>query len=147
MKGIVIFTIVFIFFTGGAVLSLLYSKKKNYIKKTRYSEKWSETTKNTINWIIRILAVILSLVLLIYVTIPMAIDIPNLISGKYNEYEGEVTSYKFNNNYKGNILCKRTIMVNNKEKFTYYFGDPVEKGQHVTVVYLPNSRFVLDILE
>ena len=147
MRGIVIFTIVFIFFTGGAVLSLLYSKKKNYIKKTRYSEKWSETTKNTINWIIRILAVILSLLLLIYVTIPMAIDIPSLISGKYYEYEGKVTSYKFNNNYKGNILGKRTIMVNNKEKFTYYFGDLVEEGQHVTVVYLPNSRFVLEVIE
>jgi len=76
----------------------------------------------------------------------MAIDIPSLISGKYNEYEGKVTSSKYNTNCKGNILRMRTIMVNNKEKFTYYFGEPVEEGQHVTVVYLPNSRFVLEIL-
>ncbi len=147
MKGVVIFSIVFIFFTGGAVLSLLFTKKKNYFRKTRYTERWSDSTKKIINWVIRGLAIVLFSLLLIYVTIPMAIDIPSLISGKYNEYEGKVTSYKYNTNYKGNILGMRTIMVNNKEKFTYYFGEPVEEGQHVTVVYLPNSRFVLEVIE
>ncbi len=147
MRGIIIFSIVFIFFTGGAVLSLLFTTKKNYFRKTRYSEKWSDRTKKIINWIIRVLAVVLSLMLFIYVTIPMAMDIPDLISGEYNECEGKVTYYAYNTSYKGNLLSKRTIMVNDKEKFVYYFGDPVEEGEHVIVEYLPNSRFVLEILE
>ncbi len=38
-------------------------------------------------------------------------------------------------------------MIDNNELFTYYLGPVVQVDEIVTVVYLPNSRFVLEVTE
>ena len=86
--------------------------------------------------------------LFVFITIPMSIDIPCLISGDYKTCKGVVTSYEYNTGYKGrNLFLGQDIMIDNNELFTYYLGPVVQVDEIVTVVYLPNSRFVLEVTE
>lgn len=91
MSGTLKFIIIFSFFTGGAIGFLLMCRKKTFISKTHYSEKWSGTKKKTINWIVRAFLGSISVMLFVFITIPMSIDIPCLISGDYKTCKGVVT--------------------------------------------------------
>ena len=146
MSGLIKFAFIYLFFTGVAIASLLYCRRKYLFDKTYYTEKWSEKTKAIVSWIIRVLAVALAVGLFVYITLPMSKDIPNLLSNHYLTSEGEITSYELHRGHRGrNYFFKQEITLNDEERFDSYFGPRVKEGQYVRVEYLPNSRFVLKV--
>lgn len=147
MSSIIAFLIVYVFFTGFSLLIVLFSRRKELLLK-KFTKKWTESKKKKIYSIMRwVLRGIAALIIFFY-TIPMSIDISNLISGNSKTINGLITTY--NNNYRDRhqfIFSTQTITIDDKERFTIYWGQYLELGQKVTVVYLPNSRFVLEVTE
>ena len=147
MSSIIAFLIVYVFFTGFSLLIVLFSRRKELLLK-KFTKKWTESKKKKIFSIIRWVLRGISVLIIFFYTIPMSIDIPNLISGDYKTINGSITSY--NNNHKERyqfIFSTQTITIEDKEHFTVYWGPYLELGQRVTVEYLPNSRFVLEVIE
>lgn len=146
MSGFLKFAFYYLFTTGVAIASILYCRRKYLFDKTYYTEKWSEKTKVIVSWVIRVFAVALAVVLFVYNTLPMSKDIPDLLSNKYITCEGEITSYQLYRGHKGrNYFFKQKMTISDEERFEFYFGPRVKKGQYVRVEYLPNSRFVLEV--
>lgn len=147
MDPVITFLIIYVFFTGFSLTIFLFSRKKELLLKS-FTKKWTESKKkkvfSIIRWVLRGCAI---LIIVLY-TIPMSLDIFNLISGNSKTINGSITSY--NNNYNDRyqlIFFIQTVTIDNKEPFTIYWGHNLELGQKVTVIYLPNSRFVLEVLE
>ena len=147
MNGILKFLVTFVFFIGIIIVVIFFCIKKNYIVKTA-QDLFRESTKKIINWAIRIVAAALGILVLICFIIPLSIDIPSLISGNYKTTNGVITSYYPESGYKRySAFYSQEITLDNSEQFSFYLGPNVEEGDAVTVVYLPNSRFVLEIIE
>jgi hypothetical protein len=126
-----------------AFLCGLGKKNGNYIFKGGKAERWSTKRKKVFNIIIYCFLGLISIFCLIYIVIPMILDIPVIISGKNLTTSGTITSASTDGGSRG-LKSNQEITVRSNE-FHTYFLPKFKKGEKVEIKYLPHSRFVLEI--
>jgi hypothetical protein len=145
MSSLIAFLILYVFYAGFSLTIIILSRRKELLLKS-FTKKWTDSKKKKIYSIIRWVLRGIAALVIFFFTIPMSIDIPHLISGDYKTVNGSITSYSSNHNERHQLFFStQTITVEDKEHFTIYWGRYLELGQRVTIVYLPNSRFVLEV--
>ena len=127
-----------------AIFCLLFSSSKYLDNRKLYIEKKIPKKHRIVLqfmvWFMRCFAVLL----LIYFIVPFSLDIPRLFSGNFEKINGYVTMVETSSR---KSWSTKTIKIDNEEKFYYYIGPKVEVGQKVTIIYLPHSKYVVDIIE
>lgn len=144
------FLVVYIIMIAVTIFLIIYStkKEKKYLSKVTW-ERSSPLKRRVISWVVRSFFIAMTCFTLIVFIIPMSIDVPNLISGKYATSRGIISLYdKANDSHANpgsNFLDAQSFTLNNNEKFRVYYGPALAKGDEVVVTYLPFSKYVLDI--
>lgn len=119
------------------------SNNGSYIGREGKAAHWSKDAQQNFNtivkWGFRIFAIFIILILVL----PMAKDIPNIISNKQMSITGKV---EHENALFGTRFIRQSITVENVTVYQY-FGRPLFNGDYRTINYLPNSKFVIDVIE
>lgn len=143
-KGYLLFLLIFLFALGGSIFFLKYSFKKSFLQK-QFEEKMGSKKKKTINSFVRWFIRCLVALMFYFYVLPFGLDLPRLISHNYEMIEGYVTAIDSSNGRY--ILSQQTITIDNEYKFYNYSLPRVEKDEKLTIIYLPNSKFVVDIIK
>ncbi|MDF2787914.1 MAG: hypothetical protein K0S80_1012 [Neobacillus sp.] len=140
-----VFWIVLFFFLIISIAFLCGLGKKNgsYIFKRGKADRWSTKRKTVFNIVIYCFFGLISIFCLIYIVIPMILDIPVVISGKSLTISGTITSASTDSGSRS-LKSNQDITVRSNDFHTYFFPR-FKKGEKVKIKYLPHSGFVLEI--
>ena len=140
MSGVIVFLISWLVFWGAIVYIVIFSQK--FIKKKKKEEDWQRNKKIYFSVIGFTWAI--GLAILIFTAGPMTIDIPQVIAGNYQKVEGYITD---SNVTKKQGITPQHLTIDDNEKFSVYFQPTFQEGEYVQVLYLPTSRFVVEVKE
>ena len=144
LKSYLFFLFIFLFTTGGSIFFLKYSYKKSFLQKP-FEKEMIPKRKRIINFTVRWFMRCVAALMFYYYVLPFGLDLPRVISGNYETIAGYVTAIDARRGRYG--LPQQKITIDNEYDFYNFTLPRVEKDEKLTIIYLPNSKFVVEIIK
>jgi hypothetical protein len=103
-----------------------------------------ETHKKVFNWF-RYIYRLIAILIIVFMIIPMAKDIPVVLKNEYNHVSGKPTN--INKGPFGSWYISQSIIINDQRVRLYFHYNLIKNDKEYQVYYLPNSRYVINIKE
>lgn len=140
---LLIYTLIIIFSITGFVVIKKTILRESFIDLTKVKEKDLEYTKKhqgKVDIFLKVAGNISIVILFWSYILPVLKDLPAVLTGDYQLIEGKAITYAgIGNRREPNVV---TIEEENGEKIClrFYTSEPIEKGDFLKVVYLPNLK-------
>lgn len=118
-------------------------KNGSYIYPGGKANAWSESSKKKFNLVVQWIFRIISFAIVIWAVIPMAIDIPELLSDNYMTKSGYISS---DSSYFGLKVLSQFITID-ANTYSVFMGPVLTEGQNISIRYLQHSKFVIEVMQ
>ncbi|MDF2910814.1 MAG: hypothetical protein K0Q56_1695 [Sporolactobacillus laevolacticus] len=127
-----------------AFLCGLGRKNGSYFYPVGKAQQWAKKTRKIVDHCIYLVIILASLGSFIFVTYPMLLDLPFVLSGETVSLTGTISHVSEISGRHGHLGQEVTI---ESQTFSIYFESDFKKEDDIEIDYLPNSRLVVQVYE